>query len=65
MLFFRAVVLLMLVLGVACFAVYALTGSLQYRRVGIRVVKWTVVAGLVFFFVMIVERVTRASRPAA
>ena len=59
MLFFRAVVLLMLFLGVACFAVYAVTGSLQYRRVGVRLVKWTVVAGLVFFAVLIVERLTR------
>ena len=61
MLFFRAVVLLMLFLGVACFAVYAVTGSQQYRRVGIRLVKWTVVAGLVFFAVLIVERVSRSA----
>ena len=58
MLLLRAVVLLMLGLGVACFAVYAVTGSLQYRRVGVRLVKWTVVAGLLFFAVLIVERLT-------
>jgi predicted Abi (CAAX) family protease len=61
MLFFRAALLLMLFLGVACFAVYAVTGSLQYRRVGVRLVKWTVVAGLVFFAVLIVERLARSS----
>ena len=61
MLFFRAALLLMLFLGVACFAVYAVTGSLQYRRVGVRLVKWTVVAGLVFFAVLIVERLTRSA----
>jgi hypothetical protein len=61
MLFFRALVLLLLVLGVACFAVYGVTGSLQYRRVGVRLVKWTVIAGLVFFAVLIVERVTRSA----
>ena len=58
MLLLRAVVLLMLGLGVACFAIYAVTGSLQYRRVGVRLVKWTVVAGLLFFAVLIVERLT-------
>ena len=58
MLLLRALVLLMLGVGVACFAVYAVTGSLQYRRVGLRVVKWTIVAGLVFFAVLIVERLT-------
>ena len=57
MLFLRAVVLLLLVTGVACFAVYAVTGSLQYRRVGIRLVKWTIVAGLVFFGVLFIDRV--------
>ena len=58
MILLRAVVLLMLGLGVACFAVYAVTGSLQYRRVGVRLVKWTVVAGLLFFAVLIAERLT-------
>ncbi len=61
MLVFRAGVLLLLFLGGACFAVYAVTGSLQYRRVGVRLVKWTVVAGLVFFAVLIVERLTRSA----
>ena len=61
MVLFRAVVLLMLVLGVACFAVYAYTGSLQYRRVGVRLVKWTVIAGLIFFAVLFVERLTRSA----
>ena len=61
MVFFRTVVLLMLVLGVACFAVYAITGSLQYRRVGVRLVTWTVIAGLVFFAVLFVEHLTRSA----
>jgi hypothetical protein len=58
MLLLRALVLLMLGLGVACFAVYAVTGSQQYRRVGVRLVKWTIVAGFLFFAVLIVERLT-------
>ncbi|MEO7339232.1 MAG: hypothetical protein ABIV63_21860 [Caldimonas sp.] len=57
MLFLRTVVLLMLGASLACFAVYAVTGSLQYRRVGVEVVKWTIVAGLLFFAVLFVERV--------
>lgn len=57
MLVLRTIVLLMLGAGVACFAVYAVTGSVQYRRLGARLVKWTIVAGLVFFGVLIVERV--------
>ena len=57
MLFLRTVVLLMLGIGVACFAVYAVTGSEQYKRVGIRVVKWTIIAALLFFAVLIAERI--------
>ncbi|HEX7437296.1 MAG TPA: hypothetical protein VF308_11335 [Caldimonas sp.] len=57
MLFFRALVVLMLGAGVACFAIYAVTGSMRYRSLGIRIVKWTVLAGLVFFGVLILERV--------
>lgn len=59
MLFLRTVVLLMLGAGVACFGIYAVTGSMQYRRFGTRIVKWTIVAGLVFFAVLFVERVAK------
>ncbi|HEX7441851.1 MAG TPA: hypothetical protein VF319_17335 [Caldimonas sp.] len=55
MLFLRALVVLMLGAGVACFAIYAVTGSARYRSLGVRIVKWTVVAGLVFFGVLILE----------
>jgi hypothetical protein len=57
MLFLRAVVLLMLGAGLICFAVYATTGKQQYRALGTRIVKWTIVAGLVFFGVLFFERV--------
>ena len=46
MLIFRAIVLLLLVAGVLCFAMYIGTGRTRWRSYGIRVVKWTVVAGL-------------------
>lgn len=57
MLFLRALVLLMLGAGLVCFGVYVYTGETRYRALGVRIVKWTLVAGLVFFGVLIAERV--------
>lgn len=57
MLFFRwAILLLLLVAGVS-FAFYAGTGQVKYRRFGWIVFKWTVLAALGFFAVLIAERV--------
>ncbi len=56
MLIFRAVVLLLLVAGLMCFAMYIGTGQVRYRAYGLRIVKWTVLAGLGFFAVLIAER---------
>jgi hypothetical protein len=56
MLFFRWVVLLLLVAGLVCFALYIGTGQRRFRVLGIRIVKWTVIAGLGFFAVLILER---------
>ena len=53
----RGMVLLLLVAGLACFAAYVVTGQLRYRAIGIRLVKWTVIAGMVFFGALILERV--------
>lgn len=53
---FRALLLLMLLAGAACFAVYAVSGQTRYRGYGLRLVRWTVVAGLAFFAVLIVQR---------
>ena len=57
MLFLRSVVLLMLGAGLICFLVYALSGDLRYRVLGVRIVRWTIFAGLVFFGVLFLERV--------
>ena len=57
MIFLRTLVLVMLGAGVACFAAYAFTGGARWRALGIRIVKWTLVAALVFFAVLFVERV--------
>ena len=56
MLIFRWIVLLLMVGGLLCFAMYIGTGNIRWRALGVRVVKWTVVAGLAFFAVLILER---------
>lgn len=57
---FRALLLLTLVAGAACFAIYAVSGQTRYRVYGVRLVSWTVVAGLAFFAVLIVQRLTES-----
>ncbi len=56
MLIFRLIFGLLLVSGVLCFAMSIGTGQVVWRRRGIVIVKWTVLAGLAFFAVLILER---------
>ena len=56
MLIFRWVVLLLLVAGLVSLAMFIGTGQVRYRVLGVRFVKWTIVAGLGFFGVLILER---------
>ena len=56
MMLFRLVFGLLLVAGLLCFAVYIGTGQTVWRQRGIMIVKWTVVAALGFFAVLILER---------
>ena len=57
MLLFRwAMMLLLLVAGVS-FAFYAGTGQARFRQFGLLVLKWTVLAALGFFGVLILERI--------
>jgi hypothetical protein len=56
MLIFRLVFGLLLVSGVLCFAMFIGTGEAVWRRRGLVIVKWTVLAGLAFFAVLILER---------
>ena len=53
---FRAILLFLMVAGLACFVIYIATGQLRWRALGLRLVKWTVIAGLVFFAVLAAER---------
>ncbi len=57
MLVFRWAILLLLLASGVSFAFYAGTGQLKYRRFGWIVLKWTLLAALGFFAVLIAERV--------
>jgi hypothetical protein len=59
MVLLRTVVLVMLTAGVLCFGAYIVTGGLRWRMLGLRIVRWTVVTALVFFAVLIAERLAR------
>jgi hypothetical protein len=56
MLIFRLVFGLLLVCGLLSFAAYIATGQTVWRQRGIVIVKWTVIAALGFFAVLILER---------
>ena len=53
---FRALMLLMLVASAISFVLYAATGQMRFRLFGLRVLKWTLLAGFVFFAVLIAQR---------
>ncbi len=47
----------MLLLGaVACFVFYIGTGQERYKTWGLKILKWTVLAALAFFGILILER---------
>lgn len=58
MVFFRAAMFLLLGGSALCFALYLATGRAHFRRWGVVSFKWTVIAGLAFFAVLIVEELT-------
>ena len=57
MLIFRWIVLLLLVAGALSLAMYVGTGEARWRNLGIRIIKWTVIAALGFFAVLVIERI--------
>jgi hypothetical protein len=59
MMAFRLVFGLLLVSGLLCFAMYIGTQQMVWRRRGLVIVKWTVVAALGFFTVLVLERLAR------
>ncbi|HRI17736.1 MAG TPA: hypothetical protein PL196_04355 [Burkholderiaceae bacterium] len=60
MMVFRVLFALLMVAAVFCFAMYAGTGQVRWRRSGLRILKWTLVAALGFFAVLILERLALA-----
>ncbi len=59
MVFFRLVFGLLLAASMLCFAMYAGTGQVAWRKRGVGVLKWTLIAALAFFAVLIAQRVAR------
>ena len=56
MLLVRGLVVLLLAAGAAFLIAYMVTGRKRYQALGVRLVKWTVIAVLGFFAVLIVEQ---------
>ncbi len=56
MLVFRLVFGLLLISGLLCFAVYAFTGQSLWRRRGLLVIKWALIAAAGFAAVILLER---------
>jgi hypothetical protein len=56
MLLFRWAMLLLLLTSGVLFAFYAGTGEARFRRYGLVVLKWTLIAAFAFFGVLILER---------
>lgn len=57
MLIFRWLTLLCALGIIASFALYVGTGQQQFKRLGLLMLKWGVLAGLGFFAVLILERI--------
>ena len=57
MLLFRWLILMLLLGAVVSFSFYAATGQLRFKRYGLVVMKWTLIAAFGFFAVLILERV--------
>ena len=53
---FRLVFGLLLLAGILCFAMYVGTAQVVWRQRGLVIIKWTVLAGLGFFAVLVLER---------
>lgn len=52
----RWLAILLLLTAVVLFAFYAGTGQARYKRLGFIVLKWTLIAGVGFFAVALVDR---------
>lgn len=56
MLIARLLIGLLLFAAVVCFAMSIATGQRRWRQLGLVIMKWTLIAALAFFGVLILER---------
>ncbi len=56
MLVFRGLLILLLLMAVLSFALYLGTGRAHYKRLSFITLKWSVIAGLTFFAVLLLGR---------
>ena len=57
MIVLRGALLVLLAAAGICFALHAATGNPKYRRLGLAILKWTLVAAVGFFLVLFIERI--------
>jgi hypothetical protein len=57
MLLLRWLILMLLIAAAVCFAFYAGTGQVRFRRWGLVTLKWTLIAAFGFFAVLILQRI--------
>ena len=57
MLLFRWLILFLLLGAGASFAFYVATGQARFKRWGLMVLKWTLLAAAGFFLVLVLERI--------
>lgn len=57
MLLVRSIILLLLLAAIMLFMLYAGTGQVRFKRFGLAILKWTLIAAFGFFAVLIFERV--------
>lgn len=57
MLVFRLAILLLLLAAIVCFGLYLLRNDRRYLALGVAITKWTIVAALGFFAVLIAEMI--------
>jgi hypothetical protein len=53
---FRGAMLLLLVAAAVLFAFYAGTGEVRYKRYGLVIMKWTLIAAFAFIAVLILDQ---------
>ncbi len=56
MLLFRWLIMLLLIGAVVSFAFYAGTGQVRFKKWGLLILKWTLIAAFGFFAVLVLER---------